>query len=100
MGRLLRSHRSSLLRQQVQQVRKFGSKQSLSFWKKYQASKQQEKRDKVTVFNREMLTLARESRDMTQTRFAEKLGISQAEVSKYETGLKAPSPEMQSRMAA
>jgi Zn-dependent peptidase ImmA (M78 family)/transcriptional regulator with XRE-family HTH domain len=55
----------------------------------------------VAVFNREMLTLARESRDLTQTRFAEEeLGISQAEVSKYETGVKVPLPSMELHMAA
>ncbi len=53
----------------------------------------------MAVFNREMLTLARESREHTQTAFAELLGISQAEVSKYETGLKVPSAEMVNRMA-
>jgi Zn-dependent peptidase ImmA (M78 family)/transcriptional regulator with XRE-family HTH domain len=53
----------------------------------------------MAVFNREMLTLARESRELTQTGFAKELGISQAEVSKYETGLKLPSAEMLSRMA-
>ncbi len=49
-------------------------------------------------FNREMLTLARESRNMTQTAFAKEVGIS-GRVSKYETGLKTPSPEMLLRMA-
>lgn len=54
----------------------------------------------MAVFNREMLTLARESRDCTQTWLAEDLGISQAEVSKYETGIKIPTPEMVERIAA
>ena len=54
----------------------------------------------MAVFNREMLTLARESRGMTQTQLAKELGISQAEVSKYETGLKEPSDQMVSRLAA
>jgi Zn-dependent peptidase ImmA (M78 family)/transcriptional regulator with XRE-family HTH domain len=53
----------------------------------------------MAAFNREMLTLARESRDLTQTDFARELSISQAEVSKYETGLKLPSPEMLDRIA-
>jgi Zn-dependent peptidase ImmA (M78 family)/transcriptional regulator with XRE-family HTH domain len=38
-------------------------------------------------FNREMLTLARESRQMTQTQFALASDISQSKVSKYEGGL-------------
>lgn len=50
-------------------------------------------------FNREMLTLARESRELTQTRFAEIVGVSQAEISKFETGLRIPNPELQSRLA-
>lgn len=54
----------------------------------------------MAVFNREMLTLARESRGRTQTQLARELGISQAEVSKYETGLKEPSELMVSRFAA
>lgn len=54
----------------------------------------------MAVFNREMLTLARESRDHTQTLLASELGISQAEVSKYETGLKVPTDEMVRRFAA
>jgi Zn-dependent peptidase ImmA (M78 family)/DNA-binding XRE family transcriptional regulator len=54
----------------------------------------------VAVFNREMLTLARESRDLTQTSLAERLGISQAEVSKYETGIKVPSEEMTAKIAS
>lgn len=53
----------------------------------------------MPLFNREMLTLARESREMTQTAFAKELGISQAEVSKLETGLKLPSPELLSSIA-
>ena len=53
------------------------------------------------AFNGEMLTLARESRDLTQTRFAqEELGISQAEVSKYETGVKLPLRSMELHMAS
>jgi transcriptional regulator with XRE-family HTH domain len=46
-----------------------------------------------------MLTLARESRELTQTSFAALVGISQAEVSKYETGLKVPSLELTLKMA-
>lgn len=53
----------------------------------------------MAVFNREMLTLARESRDCTQTQLAADLGISQAEVSKYETGIKVPTLEMVQRIA-
>ena len=53
----------------------------------------------MAEFNREMLTLARESRNFTQTALAADLGISQAEVSKYETGLKIPSADMIERMA-
>src|ERR1700733_1918538 len=47
-----------------------------------------------------MLTLARESRDCTQTSLAADLGITQAEVSKYETGIRVPSPEMVQRIAS
>ncbi|MHB8542043.1 MAG: ImmA/IrrE family metallo-endopeptidase [Candidatus Acidiferrales bacterium] len=44
-------------------------------------------------FNREMLTLARECRGLTQTKLAEEGSISQAEISKFETGMKVPSEE-------
>lgn len=42
-------------------------------------------------FNREMLALARESRCLTQSEFAADVGISQAEISKFENGVKVPS---------
>jgi Zn-dependent peptidase ImmA (M78 family)/transcriptional regulator with XRE-family HTH domain len=44
----------------------------------------------VPVFNREMLALARESRGLTQAAFAADIGISQAEISKFENGIKTP----------
>lgn len=50
-------------------------------------------------FNREMLALARESRGLTQTVFAEDIGISQAEVSKFENGIKTPSEAQIEKMA-
>jgi Zn-dependent peptidase ImmA (M78 family)/DNA-binding XRE family transcriptional regulator len=53
----------------------------------------------VAVFNREMLTLARESRGDTQAEFSSKVGISQAELSKYETGVRIPSDELVRKMA-
>jgi Zn-dependent peptidase ImmA (M78 family) len=53
----------------------------------------------VVVFNREMLTLARESRNFTQMQLAGDLSISQAEVSKYETGIKTPTSEMVDKIA-
>jgi Zn-dependent peptidase ImmA (M78 family)/transcriptional regulator with XRE-family HTH domain len=45
----------------------------------------------VPGFNREMLALARESRGLTQSAFAADIGISQAEISKFENGIKIPS---------
>jgi Zn-dependent peptidase ImmA (M78 family)/transcriptional regulator with XRE-family HTH domain len=45
----------------------------------------------VPEFNREMLFLARESRGLTQTELAAAVGISQAEISKFENGIKIPS---------
>lgn len=51
-------------------------------------------------FNPEMLILARESRGCTQKGLAEGLGISQGELSKIETGLRIPSPELVGRFAS
>lgn len=51
-------------------------------------------------FNFEMLTLARESRGLSQTAFADALGMSQGEVSKIENGLRVPTSEQASRFAA
>jgi Zn-dependent peptidase ImmA (M78 family)/transcriptional regulator with XRE-family HTH domain len=51
-------------------------------------------------FNTEMLILARESRGYTQKAFAERVGISQGELSKIETGLRAPSKEVVQKFAA
>ncbi|MGC2637367.1 MAG: ImmA/IrrE family metallo-endopeptidase [Acidobacteriaceae bacterium] len=53
----------------------------------------------MPTFNREMLTLARERKGYTQTELAQRLSISQAEVSKYETGVKIPSEEQVRRLA-
>jgi len=53
----------------------------------------------VPGFNREMLALARESRGLTQSVFAEDIGISQAEVSKFENGIKTPSDAQIEKMA-
>jgi Zn-dependent peptidase ImmA (M78 family) len=41
-------------------------------------------------FNREMLILARECRGLTQTGLAEQVAMSQAEISKFETGIRVP----------
>jgi Zn-dependent peptidase ImmA (M78 family)/transcriptional regulator with XRE-family HTH domain len=57
------------------------------------------------VFNREMLILARESRGLTQSEFADELAkklamvITQATISKIENGLKEPTPEQISSFA-
>jgi Zn-dependent peptidase ImmA (M78 family)/DNA-binding XRE family transcriptional regulator len=51
-------------------------------------------------FNREMLILARECRGLTQTDLAEEVQMSQAEISKFETGMKVPMPEQARRMAS
>lgn len=51
-------------------------------------------------FNREMLIVARESRSRTQTELASEASFSQAEISKFETGLKIPTEEQVSRLAA
>jgi Zn-dependent peptidase ImmA (M78 family)/DNA-binding XRE family transcriptional regulator len=45
-------------------------------------------------FNHHMLTLARDSRGMTQAELAAKLGLMQGTLSKYETGLNEPSDEV------
>ncbi len=50
-------------------------------------------------FNREMLQLARESRGLTQTQFARDIGVSQAEVSKFENGIKEPTDGQIKRIA-
>ena len=42
------------------------------------------------MFNRYMMTLARESRGETQTGLAKSLGVSQGVISKYENGLNLP----------
>src|SRR6266481_2325974 len=47
-----------------------------------------------------MLILARECRGLTQTRLAEDTSMSQAEISKFETGIKAPSDEQVRRLAS
>lgn len=51
-------------------------------------------------FNREMLILARESRGLTQTSLADEASMSQAEISKFETGIKIPSESQARRLAA
>ncbi len=45
-------------------------------------------------FNHHMLTLARDSRALTQAELASRLGIMQGTLSKYETGLQEPPPEV------
>jgi Zn-dependent peptidase ImmA (M78 family)/transcriptional regulator with XRE-family HTH domain len=45
----------------------------------------------VPEFNREMLILARECRALTQTTLADETSMSQAELSKFETGMRVPS---------
>lgn len=51
-------------------------------------------------FNREMLILAREYRALTQTKLAEEVCMSQADISKFETGIKTPSDEQMRRLAS
>jgi len=46
-----------------------------------------------------MLTVARESRRLTQTQLADEASFSQAEISKFETGLKVPTEEQVQRLA-
>jgi transcriptional regulator with XRE-family HTH domain len=53
----------------------------------------------VPGFNREMLALARESRGLTQAAFAKEIGISQAEISKFENGVKTPSDTQVEKIA-
>ncbi len=50
-------------------------------------------------FNHEMLTLARESRGLSQTELARALGLSQGEISKIETGFRIPESEQVQRFA-
>lgn len=50
-------------------------------------------------FNREMLTLARESRGLSQTDAAQGMGLSQGELSKLESGFREPSTEQARRFA-
>ncbi len=47
-----------------------------------------------TTFNPQMLTLARESRGLTQGDLAGLLGVSQGKISKYESGLLSVSPDV------
>lgn len=58
-----------------------------------------ENRREMRMFNREMLTLARESRGWTQTEMAERLGIAQATISRIENGLREPTDEQIRRFA-
>ncbi len=51
-------------------------------------------------FNREMLTLARECRGLTQTKLSQEVSMSQAEISKFETGMKIPSEEQVRKVAS
>ena len=51
-------------------------------------------------FNREMLILARERAEFTQSGLAEEVGMSQGEISKFETGIKIPSDEQVRRLAS
>lgn len=51
-------------------------------------------------FNREMLALARECRSLTQSGLAEEVQMSQAEISKFETGIKIPTSEQVRRIAS
>jgi Zn-dependent peptidase ImmA (M78 family)/DNA-binding XRE family transcriptional regulator len=45
------------------------------------------------TFNREMLVLARESRGYTQTTLAARVGLAPSLISKFESGIVAPTPE-------
>lgn len=45
------------------------------------------------TFNSTMITLARESRGWTQIELAERASLSQVDVSRYENGMRVPSPE-------
>ena|ERR1022692_444148 len=53
----------------------------------------------MTSFNPEMLILAREARELTQTQLARELSIQQAMVSKIEAGLKQPADFSVDKMA-
>ena len=46
--------------------------------------------DAVRTFNRHMMTLARDSRGITQTELAQRIGVKQGTISKYEAGLLDP----------
>lgn len=52
------------------------------------------------IFNREMLTLAREAQALTQGQLAKAAGTTQGRISKVETGTLAPTPEMLQEAAA
>ena len=51
------------------------------------------------IFNAEMLILAREFEGLTQAQLAESLLISQAEISKLESGIRPPSPELIAKLS-
>jgi Zn-dependent peptidase ImmA (M78 family)/transcriptional regulator with XRE-family HTH domain len=51
-------------------------------------------------FNREMLILARERRAFTQAELAEDTGMSQGEISRFETGMKIPSEQQERTLAS
>lgn len=53
----------------------------------------------VRGFNPEMLTLARETRGLTQADLADGVSLSQSELSKIETGMKGPSSNVVERLA-
>lgn len=53
----------------------------------------------TSSFNREMLTLARESRGLSQTDAAQGMGLSQSELSKLEGGFREPSEDQVRRFA-
>ena len=54
----------------------------------------------VECFNRHMMILARESRDLTQSGLAKALGgVSQGTISKYESGIKEPTPDFLSDLS-
>jgi len=52
-----------------------------------------------SVFNPDMLILARESRGITQTELAERVGVTQGKISKFESGMLAVSTEEAARIA-
>jgi Zn-dependent peptidase ImmA (M78 family)/transcriptional regulator with XRE-family HTH domain len=52
-----------------------------------------------TAINPVMITLARESRELTQTELARQLGMSQAMLSKIEAGFKTPTESVVSRLS-